>query len=147
MKLSSHLRALFKLSTKIGSRFLTAVAIAFGVSAVSAVFFATPALAQAAAQDISGVASNIIGNFGALADLITAAAYVAGFGFAFAAILKFKAHKDNPQQIPVGTPIALLFIAAALIFLPTIFSVSGKTVFGSGGTTGGISGTYSFPTS
>lgn len=32
--------------------------------------------------------------------------------------------------MPVGTPIALLFISAALIFLPSIFSASGGTIFG-----------------
>lgn len=99
----------------------------------------------ASTQSLSTVASNLTGNFGALAKMITAAAYVAGFGFAFAAILKFKAHKDNPQQIPVGTPIALMFVGAALIFLPTLFSVSGQSVFGSGASTGGSSGTDSVP--
>lgn len=66
-----------------------------------------------------------------LAKLITASSYVAGFGFAIGAILKFKAHKDNPTQIPIGTPIALIFIGAALIFIPTILSASGATLFGS----------------
>jgi intracellular multiplication protein IcmD len=64
-----------------------------------------------------------------LAKLIAAGSYVGGLGFALGAIMKFKAHKDNPTQIPVGTPIALLFIAAALIFLPTIFSSTGTTLF------------------
>jgi intracellular multiplication protein IcmD len=96
------------------------------------------------AQDLSGVANQVRGNFKAVAKLITAAAYIAGFGFAFAAILKFKAHKDNPTQIPVGTPIALIFIAAALIFLPTIFGVAGKTMF-KNAKAGGVSGVYETP--
>jgi intracellular multiplication protein IcmD len=112
--------------------------------AISALAVAPPAGGAAGSLDLSGVSKNIIGNFGELARLITAAAYVAGFGFAFAAILKFKAHKDNPQQIPVGTPIALLFVAAALIFLPTLFGVSGATVFGSGASAGTVSGIASF---
>ncbi|HEX8806844.1 MAG TPA: hypothetical protein VF741_07835 [Candidatus Aquilonibacter sp.] len=66
-----------------------------------------------------------------LAKLITSASYVAGFAFAVGAILKFKQHKDNPTQIPIGTPIALIFIGAALIFIPTIYSPSGATIFGS----------------
>ena len=65
----------------------------------------------------------------------------AGLGFAVGAILKFKAHKDNPTQIPVGTPIALLFIAAALLFMPSIFLAAGKTIFGSsGGSIAGVTG-------
>lgn len=82
-------------------------------------------------QDIGAVASQVTDSLGSLAKLITFGSYVAGMGFAVGAILKFKAHKDQPQQIPVGTPIALIFIAAALIFLPNIFSVAGHTLFGS----------------
>lgn len=79
---------------------------------------------------IGEVANIVIQSFENLSKLITATAYVAGMGFAIGAIMKFKAHKDNPTQVPVGTPIALLFIAAALIFLPTIFAVVGDTLFG-----------------
>jgi len=96
--------------------------------------------AFATSADLGTVANTIRGTFSDVAKLITAGAYIAGFGFAFAAILKFKAHKDNPTQIPVGTPIALLFIAAALIFLPSVFTVSGRTVFGSAAKAGGTSG-------
>jgi hypothetical protein len=72
-----------------------------------------------------------VSSFGNIASLITAASYIAGFGFALGAILKFKQHKDNPTQIPVGTPIALVFIAAALLFLPTLLPVTGATDFAS----------------
>ncbi|MGB6985596.1 MAG: hypothetical protein WBD74_06410 [Candidatus Aquilonibacter sp.] len=72
-----------------------------------------------------------VSSYGNIASLITSASYVAGFGFALGAILKFKAHKDNPTQIPVGTPIALVFIAAALLFLPTLLPVTGATDFAS----------------
>lgn len=97
----------------------------------------------AAASSLSGVASNILGTFGALAKLITGGAFIAGFGFAVAAILKFKAHRDNPTQIPVGTPIALMFVAVAMLFLPALFGGIGATVFGSGATAGSISGVTS----
>ena len=55
-----------------------------------------------------------------VAKLITAGSYIAGMGFGVGSIVKFKAHKDNPTQIPVGTPIALLFVAAALLFMPSV---------------------------
>jgi hypothetical protein len=29
---------------------------------------------------------------------------------------------NGPRQIPIGSPIALTFIAAALIFIPSLFS-------------------------
>ena len=52
--------------------------------------------------------------------LITAGSYLAGLGFSIGAIMKFKQHKDNPTQVPIGTPVALMFIGAALLFLPTL---------------------------
>lgn len=94
---------------------------------------------------IGSVASNVTDTFAEMAELITAGSYIAGLGFAIGAILKFKAHKDNPTQIPVGTPVALMFVAAALIFLPSMFEVAGGTLFGSaGGTSAGISGITEF---
>lgn len=91
---------------------------------------------------IGGIASNITSSFTALTKLITAGSYLAGLGFSVGAIMKFKQHKDNPTQIPIGTPIALVFIAAALLFLPTILGVTGATMFGAGGAkTGGPKGT------
>ncbi len=108
------------------------LAVIVGVTFMSSAF--------AESENLGSVAQNITTNMKDVAELITAAAYVAGLGFAVAAILKFKAHKDNPQQIPVGTPIALLFIAAALIFLPSLLGVSGQTVFGSSAEAGKTSG-------
>lgn len=40
------------------------------------------------------------------------------------AVLNFKQHKDNPTQSPIGTPIALVAIAAALLFLPSVLNVT-----------------------
>ena len=91
---------------------------------------------------IGGMASSITLSFKSLAKLITAGSYLAGLGFSIGAIMKFKQHKDNPTQIPIGTPIALVFISAALLFLPSILSVTGNNMFGtSGGSTAGPSGT------
>ena len=91
---------------------------------------------------IGDVASQITRSFTQIAKLITAGSYLAGLGFSIGAIMKFKQHKDNPTQIPVGTPIALLFIAAALLFLPSILDITSKTMFGqSGGSVAGPTGT------
>ena len=99
--------------------------------------------ASAAATTIGGVASQVLGSFEALAKLITASSYLGGLGFSIGAIMKFKQHKDNPTQIPIGTPIALVFIASALLFLPSILKVAGGTMFGSGAKSAGVGGTAS----
>lgn len=90
-------------------------------------------------QGIGMVASNVKSNFAAIAQLITAGSYVAGFAFGVAAVVKFKAHKDAPTQVTIGQPIALLFVSAALIFIPGVLKSSGRTLFTSG-STAGISG-------
>lgn len=98
------------------------------------------AAASAAVTSLGSMASTIVSSFANLTKLVTAGSYLAGIGFAVGAIMKFKQHKDNPTQIPIGTPIALTFIAAALLFLPTILGVAGGTMFGQGAKTGGPSG-------
>lgn len=83
------------------------------------------------------MAANITKSFVDVTKLITAGSYVAGLGFAISAIMKFKQHKDNPTNVPIGTPIGLTFIAAALLFLPSILTIAGGTMFGSDASTGG----------
>lgn len=77
-----------------------------------------------------------------LAPLITAGSYVGGLGFAIGAIMKFRQHKDNPTQQPISVPIALLFIAAALIFIPSVFRSIEKTIFGDPDAVGGVDPVY-----
>jgi intracellular multiplication protein IcmD len=97
--------------------------------------------AEAAALTIGGMASNMTHTFEAITKLLTAGSYIAGIAFSIGALMKFKQHKDNPQSVPIGTPVSLIFIAAALLFLPSILSVTGESLFGKGASTSGPSGT------
>src|SRR3989338_5208535 len=86
-------------------------------------FYAGYALAdnggsQAAAGTLGATAHYVTTSFPYIGQLMFATAYLAGIGFTIAAIFKFKQHKDNPTQIPMSTPIALLVIGIVLIFLP-----------------------------
>ena len=114
------------------------------VVAIGCLVAGSLALAASSLSGIGSVAANVTSSAGRIAKLITAASYVAGMAFAVGAIVKFKAHKDNPTQIPIGTPIALLFVGAALIFIPTVFNVTGSTLFGTSGETPGPSGISSY---
>jgi intracellular multiplication protein IcmD len=100
--------------------------------------------AWAAVSGIGAIADNVRGNLTAIAKLVTAGSYVAGMAFAVGAVAKFKQHKDNPTQIPLSTPIVLLFVGIALIFIPAIFQAGGGTLFKGSGTAGGVSGITSF---
>jgi len=91
---------------------------------------------------IGALAHQVTTNMEGLAKLITAGSYVAGFGFVVAAIVKFKAHKDNPAQVTLSVPVVMLFIGAALIFVPSVFQVTGGTMGLSGKSS--VSGVSSF---
>lgn len=80
-------------------------------------------------QSLGEVAATVTTSMDNVAKLITAASYVAGIGFALMGMLKFKAHKDNPTQVPLSQPIVLLAIAAGLVFLPSLITTGGKTVW------------------
>ena len=91
-------------------------------------------------ETLGEVAGNLTLSFFNLAKLITSVGYILGLGFFVGAIMKFKQHKDNPTQIPIGTPIAMVFIAVSLVFMPTILGVMGATLFGDQGAVAGPSG-------
>lgn len=110
--------------------------------AVAVGFISTVLLMQAAsAADIGGIASNVTSTMKSVGQLLAAGAYVAGFGLTIAALFKFKAHKENPTQEKLATPIVLLAIGVALIFLPSVITTGGATVFGGTRSIGGFSGT------
>lgn len=93
-----------------------------------------------AAQTIGDLAGNVTSSIDALTKLVSAAAYVAGVGFALAGMVKFKAHRDAPTQTPLSAPLVLLAVAAGLVFLPSIISSAGETVFGGDQSSGGVDG-------
>lgn len=80
---------------------------------------------------LANLAENVTGTFSSITKLITGGAYVVGFALAMVGILKLKAHKDNPTQIPISTGLALIFVGSALVFLPTLLGVGISTIFGS----------------
>ena len=96
--------------------------------------------AFAGSENLGSMASTLTKTFGSVGKAVTALSYIAGLGFAIAAILQFKQHKENPSQTPIGKPVSQILIAAGLLFLPSMFAV-GNTIFKEGGTTAGASGT------
>jgi intracellular multiplication protein IcmD len=103
----------------------------------STALFSISAMAQSSVGGSSGdtigdVADTVLTSLGSVETMIVVLCYIAGLGFAGAGILKFKQHKDNPTQVPLGAPIAMIFIAAALIYLPQVIKTTGSTLFGGG---------------
>lgn len=80
--------------------------------------------------DITSIATTVTTQATAIAKLLSVTAYVAGVGFALAGVLQFKTHKENPQQTPLSKPVVMIVVAACLLFLPTILTVAGASLFG-----------------
>jgi intracellular multiplication protein IcmD len=96
----------------------------------TAALLAGATVSSYAAQTLGSVASAVTGNFAAVTNLITGAAYVGGTGMFLVSIFQFRQHKENPTQVPLSKPMMFLAIAAALVFLPSLIGVSGQTIFG-----------------
>jgi intracellular multiplication protein IcmD len=102
-------------------------------------FFVTSVFA-ADVTDLGGMADALTQQFADIASLMIAVSYVAGIGFGITSIFKFKQHKDNPQQVPIGTPFAMMAISVLLIFLPAIYVPAGASIFGAGARSGSTTG-------
>lgn len=107
-------------------------ALAYGAGIVALLSISELALAAGGGgggASLGSVATNITGSMSAVAKLITAVSYVAGIGFALMGLLKLKAHKDQPAQVPLSQPFVLLFISAGLLFLPSMITTAGETLW------------------
>lgn len=96
--------------------------------------------AKAGPATIGTLATNITKSFDGIGKLMIGVAYLAGIGFGISAIFKFKQHRDNPSQVTIGTPFALMAISCALIFLPSLYKPAGATIYGTQAKGGGFTG-------
>lgn len=85
-------------------------------------------LAADTAKDIGGIAGNVTTTLFSIGKLMVAVAYVAGFGFLMFGVLKLKQHRDNPSQIPLGTPIVMILIGVVLVFIGGFIAPLGETL-------------------
>lgn len=87
--------------------------------------------------NLSTLAASATTQISALAQLLKIVSYLVGVGFSIAAILQFKAHKENPQQVPLSKPVVMLLVASCLLFLPTVITLAGSSLLGSSATSAG----------
>jgi intracellular multiplication protein IcmD len=82
-----------------------------------------------AVETVNQMADQLIANLGAGKTMILSLSYIAGLGFLIASFYKFKQHKDNPTQVPVGNPLTMIVIAILLMFLANMIMPIGETFF------------------
>lgn len=108
----------------------------FSLTAVLALFMAD-AMAQTG-TGLTGMISQGKGQFETVTDLISTISYIAGIGFLFKAILKFKEHNESKGQVPLSNAIVLFIVAGCLLGLPYMVNVSKSTTTGAASTGSGI---------
>lgn len=75
---------------------------------------------QAQADNIGQVSVNILGPAKGVAHAINAACYIMGVGFLLAALLQYKYHRENPQQVRISTPIFLVLMGLFILAVPFV---------------------------
>lgn len=86
-----------------------------------------PAMAQ---TGLNKVTTELRGQMGGVADLLSAVSYIGGVGFGIKAALKLKEHNETKGQTPLSQPITMGIVAALLIALPTFLKTATETLFG-----------------
>lgn len=81
---------------------------------------------------ISDLTNTMAGQMGAMGDLLSAMAYLAGMGMGINAALKLKEHGENPDRVSISQPLTLMMVSAMLLALPSFFAVSTSGTFGTG---------------
>jgi hypothetical protein len=69
---------------------------------------------------IGDFANNLMGPVEVLTKMFEDIAIVAGVGFLFAALIQYKAHRENPSQVRLGKPISYLVFGVILILFPLV---------------------------
>lgn len=80
-------------------------------------------------NSLGDAAVGLTDSMGYLVQFMTSISYVIGFAFGVGAILKYKIHRDSPNQVSLAVPIVLIFLCLALVFMPMVFAAYGKTIF------------------
>lgn len=117
-------------NTAVRPRFTKRGKIVISSLCAAIVYLIWDNVAFAGGGDLSAITTQVQTQVSTVATLLVIVSYVAGVGFCLAGVVQFKAHKDNPMQVPLSKPIVYLSVGACLLFLPTIMKSAGETIFG-----------------
>jgi len=83
-----------------------------------------PSLAYAAGPTLGDVAGRLTGVASGVYLLLYKIFYVVGIAMLVGSLIRFKEHRDNPQQVPFSQPITLLLLGLGVIAIPVIAKLS-----------------------
>jgi hypothetical protein len=109
-----------------------------GYTAIAAVGLLGVESAQA--QGVLTVTNGLLPQMGGIADLLSSLSYLAGIGFGIKAAMKLKEHNESKGQVSISAPITMAVVAALLIALPSLLSISAEAIFGTGSSKTGLTG-------
>jgi len=82
-----------------------------------------PSWAKSAAE----VADAVDNNFGAIGKMASSLFLLVGIFLVGGGLLKLKAHKDNPQQVPLAQPMTMLIVGGLLTVILGIMTIAGDS--------------------
>ncbi len=77
-----------------------------------------------AAESLGTIANNLLVPATGIAHMLNLASVICGTGFLLAAVLQYKNHRDNPQEVPLSRPVTYLILGLALVLLPYFTMIS-----------------------
>ena len=90
---------------------------------------------------ISAIASNMSNTVTYAVEIMSAGALAWGIVLIVIGILKFKAHKDQPTQIPLSTGLMYLCVGAGLTMVPILIPTFNQALIGPNASVSDVSGT------
>lgn len=81
------------------------------------------------AADLGLAASNMHDITAMIGSIVEVIMYVAGVAVFVSACLKYRIHRQNPQQVHISTPITELVLAIVLILIPFVTRYGNDFVF------------------
>ena len=83
--------------------------------------FYSVALADAS---LGGMANAALAPVVGVGKILSDLSIVAGIGLLFGSVVQYRAHRENPTQVRLSTPVFLIIAGAALILLPFIGAIT-----------------------
>lgn len=78
-----------------------------------------------ASNSLGDVANWALGPVNGLGKVLGYMCLIGGIGMILGAFLQYRAHRENPSQVRLSTPVFLLIVGVFLIILPYVGLISG----------------------